>query len=135
MNTEQGITIKHLRVEGVLLPILSDWSIAENGRSYVGEAGLLDPRVCESISAIDDKRIECAKEELSAYDALVQLVELKDHICMFCKYKKNECTLLTYSIVVSGNRELTAVYVIQPGFENIADAIHSSLANNEQGAQ
>ena len=123
--------IKFIQIGKLNLPIFDDWQITSNGRSYEGEAGLLDPRIVSQVSSIDEGRVRLAEKQYSEPNDLVVLVKVRGHNSLFCKYKKQSCTILAYSIPEEDGSEIQVVYVLRPGFEHLIYDIHMSIVDSE----
>lgn len=121
------MSTRYFEFSGFLLPLPEHWSLIPGQQSYSGDEGLLDPRIVVKVSPIDASRVAIAKEELREDDVLVSVKKSQGRTLMLCKYKKDGCTVLAYSIEGDGDTEIRVVYVIRPSFEYLTEEIERAL--------
>jgi hypothetical protein len=106
-----------LDISGVQIPLPDGWNLSPGGQSYVGQAGILDIRANARGSPINEDRRRLAEEELSRFGAKVEIGEIQGVSALYCRYKENNCTIVSYSLQLSLGNEVVAVYVFRPGQE------------------
>ena len=128
-----AITLTFSDMEGISLPVPGDWTPGVNPGCFSGPAGMLDPRVAEvEDSPIDEERVRLTKQVLSGKGAEAELLATEVP-CLFVSYTQSGNLVNIYAVGLSGGRELNAVYVFLPGFENLAAAIKSKFVRNLTG--
>ena len=116
-----------LDIAGVAVPLPDGWEMPPEGRSYLGEDGLLDVRVVDVSKPITQERLRIATEKLSERNANVELLEVQGFKCLFCSYRKDGCLVVTYSFDVDQETEVRAVYAFVDGSELRADVVAQQI--------
>lgn len=114
-------------LSGIQVPIPPGWQLADNGRSYVGDAGLVDPRQTDDKSPVDEQRAQIAKNHLSQHSPEVQLLEVQGRSCLVCKFLKGDAMMATYSLHGNTGRTVEIVYVFRPGYDEILRLVHQEM--------
>ena len=121
--------MNHLTIHGIDLPLPDDWrpKPAEGHTGYVGEGGLLDVRLKPGTVAIDEARLQLAREKFAGRNATVSLLTMRGCRCLCCTYSERDCQILSLCLAVTAGSELHAVYVFRPGHEDLAEFVQGEL--------